>query len=175
MLTALRSSLALLNRVLPVLYFDRNLLIPDILNSIKLIFISNGCQGIRICTLFSEKKSEVWEKIVLEQVRSKFLRTFFKPPFWKSAFLRSPRRTLHNQIKYFSCSDCNEPNIFLKLGNSFIEICCFGNKLYSRFYERDLIGNRYMQTANELLNRIRRKQSLTTCVDHHVWSLRKRL
>ena len=96
------------------------------------------------------KKSEVWEKIVLEQ-------------FWKSAFLRSPRRTLRNQIKYFSCSDCNEPNIFLKLGNSFIEICCFGNKLYSRFYERDLIGNRYMQTANELLNRIRRKQSLTMC------------
>ena len=56
MLTALPSSPALLNRVLPVLYFDRNLLIPDILNSIKLIFISNGCQGIRICTLFSEKK-----------------------------------------------------------------------------------------------------------------------
>ena len=81
MLTALRSSPALLNRVLPVLYFDRNLLIPDILNSIKLFFISNGCQGIRICTLFFEKKSEVWEKIVLEQVRSKFLRTFFKPPF----------------------------------------------------------------------------------------------
>ena len=125
--------------------------------------------------IFSKKKSEVWEKIVLEQVRSKFLRTFFKPPFWKSAFLRSPRRTLHNQIKYFSCSDCNEPNIFLKLGNSFIEICCFGNKLYSRFYGRDLIGNRYMQTANELLNRIGRKQSLTKCVDHHLWSLRKRL
>ena len=75
MLTALRSSPALLNRVLPVLYFDLNLLIPDILNSIKLIFISNGCQGIRICTLFFEKKSEVWEKIVLEQVR--FRTNFF--------------------------------------------------------------------------------------------------
>ena len=68
--------------------------------------------------------------------------------------LRSPHRTLHNQIKYVSWSDCNEPNIFLKLGNSSIEICSFGNKFHSRFYERDLIGNRYTQTANELLKRI---------------------
>ena len=172
MFTALRNSPVLLNRVLPVLCFDRNLLIPDILNSIKLIFRSNGCQGIEISCLFFEKnKFSMRKDRFRTSAKQDTSHLFMSGHFENRSFLpilQSPHRTLHNQIKYFSWSNCNEPNIFLKRGNSFNEICCFGNKLYSRFYERDLIGNRYTQTAKELLNRIRRKQSLTTCVDHHV-------
>ena len=171
-MTAFRNSPPLLNRVLPVLFFDPNSLIPDILNSIKLIFRLNGCQGIEISCLFYEKnKFSMRKDRFRTSAKQDTSHLFMSGHFENRSFLpilRSPHRTLHNQIKYFSWSDCNEPNIFLKLGHSSIEICCFGNKFHSRFYERDLIGNRYTQTANELLNRIRRKQSLTMCVDHQV-------
>ena len=55
--------------------------IPSYVNGQGIGFISNGFQGIRISSLFLEKKSLVCEKFVLKQVRSKFLRTFFKPSF----------------------------------------------------------------------------------------------
>ena len=86
MLTALRSLPAPLDQWLPVLFFDPNSLIPNILNSIKLIFLSNGCQGTRISCLFLEKKSLVYEKIILEQVRSEYLRTYLSRHFENRSF-----------------------------------------------------------------------------------------
>ena len=128
MLTAFRNSPPLFNRVLPVLFFDPKSLIPDILNSIKLIYRLNGCQGIEISCLFYEKnKFSMRKDRFRTSAKQDTSHLFMSGHFENRSFLpilRSPHHTLHNQIKYFSWSDCNEPNIFLKLGNSSIEICC---------------------------------------------------
>ena len=86
MLTALPSLPAPLDQEPLVLCFDRNSLIPDILKSIKLIFLSNGCQGTRIsCLFFEKKKFSIWKDHFRTSAKRESTH-LFERPFWKSAF-----------------------------------------------------------------------------------------
>ena len=121
---------------------DRDCFIPDILNSIKLIFAWNECQGIRIWCLFFEINLFCNCIDHFKTSAKQFPSHSLQPPFWNIGLFSDFRCTLHNRNKYFPCLFLNKFYIFRKPRNISIWIYNFLNCLLGGWQNRDLNASR---------------------------------
>ena len=151
---------------------DRDCFIPDILNSIKLIFAWNGCQGIRIWCLFFEINLFCNCIDRFKTSAKQFPSHSLQPPFFQifAALYTIVINTF--QVCFwisFTYSESQETYLFEYI--TFWIVYWAVDKIETWMQVGALL------TANGFRNRICRKQDYKSWqrVNHHAWSLRKRL